>query len=251
MKILFNTDQIYLHGGIEKVMATKANYFASLPGVEVFVVTAEQEDHSPIYPLDSRIRLIDLGINYNRSQSYFSKGNLRKAVRHYRKQKELFRSLKPDVVISPNFNFDHYWLPFIKGKALVIKERHSSRYAEEESPVPAAQIVDNRIASAVEILKSGTLAERVVAEAKLQDNDTVLNPPVTPASVVKSWIKSITSAFSVATPVSEDAARNGREKKAAAMLQQAVTVERVARSAVAKACAPSGVSANLPSGRPN
>ena len=108
-----------------------------------------------------------------------------------------------------------------------------SRYAEDAQESPQnSQQVDTRIASAVEILKSGTLAERVVAEAKLQDNDTVLNPPVTPASVVKSWIKSITSAFSVATPVSEDAARNGREKKAAAMLQQAVTVERVARSAV-------------------
>lgn len=132
MKILFNTDQIHLHGGIEKVMATKANHFASLPGVEVFIVTAEQKGLAPCYPLDKRIRLIDLAVDYNRTQSYFSGGNLLKAVRHFRSQKKLFRDLSPDVIISPNFNFDHYWLPLIKGKAKLLKERHSSRYREEE-----------------------------------------------------------------------------------------------------------------------
>lgn len=132
MKILFNTDQIHLHGGIEKVMATKANYFASLPSVEVSIVTTEQKGLAPCYPLDERIRLVDLGVDYDRTQSYFSGGNLRKAVRHFRSQKKLFRDLSPDVIISPNFNFDHYWLPFVKGQAKLLKERHSSRYREEE-----------------------------------------------------------------------------------------------------------------------
>ena len=36
MKIVFTTDQVYLHGGIEKVMATKANYFADVLGYEVY-----------------------------------------------------------------------------------------------------------------------------------------------------------------------------------------------------------------------
>lgn len=132
MKIVFNTDQIHLHGGIEKVMATKANWFASLPGVEVFIVTAEQKGLAPCYPLDKRIRLIDLAVDYNRAQSYFSGGNLSKAITHFRRQKKLFGDLRPDVIISPNFNFDHYWLPFIKGQAKLLKERHSSWYREEE-----------------------------------------------------------------------------------------------------------------------
>lgn len=131
MRILFNTDQIHLHGGIEKVMATKANYFASLPGVEVFIVTTEQKGLPPCYPLDERIRLIDLEVDYDRAQSYLYAVNLRKAVKHFHTQKKLFRDLSPDVIISPNFNFDHYWLPFMKGKAKLLKERHSSRYWEE------------------------------------------------------------------------------------------------------------------------
>lgn len=132
MKIVFNTDQIHLHGGIEKTIATKANYFANLPDVEVVIVTTEQNGKPPCYPIDQRITMVDLGINYNRNLSYFSKSNLGKVFRHFRCQKRLFKELQPDVVISPNFNFDHYWLPFLVSKAKLIKERHGSRYAEEE-----------------------------------------------------------------------------------------------------------------------
>lgn len=130
MKIVFNTDQIYLHGGIERVMATKANYFANLPNTEVFIVTTQQGKNNPCYEFDQRIQLVDLAINYNRNKSYFSIENIKKAIVHFRKQKRLFQSIKPDVIISPNFNFDHYWLPFIKGNATLIKERHGSRYFE-------------------------------------------------------------------------------------------------------------------------
>ena len=133
MKIIMNTDQVYLHGGIEKVMATKVNWWANQPGTEVYIVTTEQQNRPPCYPLNSRVQLIDLGVNYNRSKSYLSRENFIKAIAHYRKQKKLFSQLKPDFIISPNINFDHYWLPFIKGKSKVIKERHSSRYFEDES----------------------------------------------------------------------------------------------------------------------
>ncbi|MDY0090044.1 MAG: glycosyltransferase family 4 protein [Flavobacteriaceae bacterium] len=127
-KIVFNTDQIFLHGGIEKVMAVKANYFANLPDVEVYIVTIEQNGKPPCYPLDKKIKLIDLGVNYNRSKSYFSRRNIFKAFYHYKRQKRLFRQLNPDVVISPNYNFDFYWLPFIQRNAKKIKEIHGSRY---------------------------------------------------------------------------------------------------------------------------
>lgn len=132
MKVLFSTDQIYLHGGIEKVIAEKANYFAQLPGVEVFILTTEQNGKAPCYPLDDAIQLLDLSVNYDRSQSYFSKANLGRIWKHYRRQKSMLGNVQPDVIISPNFNFDHYWLPFIKGKARLIKERHSSRFRDAE-----------------------------------------------------------------------------------------------------------------------
>lgn len=131
MKIIFNTDQIFLHGGIEKTIVTRANYFAHIPAVEVCIVTTEQGGRESCYPLEPGVQLIDLDIPYHRHLSYFSIKNLRQAWSHFSRQKKLFAKLKPDVIISPNFNFDHYWLPFSYPGAKVIKERHGSRYAQD------------------------------------------------------------------------------------------------------------------------
>lgn len=132
MKIVFNTDQIYLHGGIEKVLTEKANCFVRYYQHEVIVLTTGQKNQPACYPLDSKIKMIDLGVDYNRSISYFSFENLKKSILHFRRQKRILKELKPDIIISPNFNFDHYWLPFIKGKSRLIKERHGSRYLDPE-----------------------------------------------------------------------------------------------------------------------
>ena len=129
MKILFNTDQIYLHGGIEKVMATKANYFASLPNMEVIILTSEQQSKNACYNLDDRVKQVDLNVNYNRTKSYFSVENSSKAIKHFIKQRKILKKFQPDIIIAPNYNFDHYWLPFIKPKkSKVIKEIHASGY---------------------------------------------------------------------------------------------------------------------------
>lgn len=118
-----------MHGGIEKVMATKANYFAALPNVEVIILTTEQKKRPACYALDAKVQQIDLEINYNRSKSYFSAENIKKAIKHFFKQKNVLKKLQADVVISPNYNFDHYWLPFIKPtKTNLIKEIHASGY---------------------------------------------------------------------------------------------------------------------------
>ena len=118
MKIVFNTDQIYLHGGIEKVMATKANYLVNQNKTEVYIITTEQLGNLPCYYLDPKIKLIDLNINYNRSKSYFSRENLLKAKKHFSSQRKILKELQPDIVISPNYN--NYWLPYIKNKAKIL-----------------------------------------------------------------------------------------------------------------------------------
>ena len=132
MKILFSTDQTYLHGGIERVMATKANYFAQINAIEVSVLTTEQKGYTNCYDCDEKIKTIDLGVNYDRDSSYFSWRNIKKAWSHFWKQRKLIRTMKPDAIISINYNLDHIWLPFIKNKSLLIKERHSSRFQEHE-----------------------------------------------------------------------------------------------------------------------
>lgn len=120
--------------------------------------------------------------------------------------------------------------PVYTSMTQVLLDEDLSRYAEESEPSPqSSQQVDMRIASAIEILKSGRLAQRVVDDLKLADNETILNPPRSPVAVVKGWAKSLTSSTPAA---SEEALAKGRRDKAAATLQQSLTVERVARSAV-------------------
>ena len=128
MKIVFLTDQIFLHGGIEKVLTWKPNYFADVFGDEVYVVTTEQKGNSFCYNLSDRIKQIDLAIDYEREKSYFHPNNLSKVPHHFKRLKNVFEELKPDVIISSNYSFDFYFLPYISPKTPKIKEFHSSRY---------------------------------------------------------------------------------------------------------------------------
>ncbi|MBO9196201.1 polysaccharide biosynthesis tyrosine autokinase [Rhizobium sp. 16-449-1b] len=115
----------------------------------------------------------------------------------------------------------------------VLLDDSMTKYAQDATPVANSQQVDMQIASAVEILKSNQLALRVVDAENLQDNATILDPPASPVGLIKSGIKLLASAVLPGSPpVSEDDARAGRRQKAAALIQQALTVSRVNRSAV-------------------
>ncbi len=128
MKILFSTDQIYLHGGLEKVMAQKANYFADILNYEVFILTTEQKNQPACYELSSKVKLIDIAINYNREKSYFDLLNIKKIILHYKNWKKTIKKINPNVVIVCNHAFDFYWVPFFKSEFKSIKEYHSSKY---------------------------------------------------------------------------------------------------------------------------
>lgn len=121
--------------------------------------------------------------------------------------------------------------PIYTSMTQILLDEKLSRYAEEElASQQSKQQADTQISSAVEILKSNKLALRVVDEAGLADNETILDPPKSLAGIAKSWLRGTVSLFLAA--VSDEAALEGRRQKAAAMLQQGIAVERVGRSAV-------------------
>ena len=128
MKILYLTDQTHLHGGIEKVLSQKANYFAEVSGDEVFIVTYNQKHNQPVYFFSEKIRMIDLEINYEIGRSYFHPVNLKKIPRHRAALKKILQDIKPDVLISCSFGPDFYFLPALEKQVPKIKEFHSSRY---------------------------------------------------------------------------------------------------------------------------
>ena len=128
MKVLYLTDQIFLHGGVEKVLSQKANYHADVLGDEVTVVTYRQQNRKAVYAFSDNIKLIDLAVDYEIAKSYFHPYNLKKMPRHFSSLKKILKDIQPDVIISCNFGPDFYFLPSLEKQIPKIKEFHSSRF---------------------------------------------------------------------------------------------------------------------------
>lgn len=126
MKLMYVLDQFYLHGGIEKILAAKINSFIRDYGFTVHLVTSGQQGKPFVYELDTRVIHTDLGINYIENESFFSKKNLKKKLAHARLLKKEIDKIIPDIIISPSFSHDQYFLPFIKRQIPKIKEIHFS-----------------------------------------------------------------------------------------------------------------------------
>lgn len=135
MKIIYYTDQVYLHGGIERVLANKLNYLVNIKDVEVHLITTEQKENTPCYNISEKVIMHDLGINYNREISYFHPLNFRKAPRHFVALKKKIKQINPNVVIVCNYAFDFYFIPYIFPKIPKIKEFHSSRHFEYKTRI--------------------------------------------------------------------------------------------------------------------
>ena len=103
MKIMYCTNQMYEHGGIEKILAQKINHWIHQYHYEVILCTTEQNNKPFVYSLDSNTKFVDLGINYLRKRSYFHPLNLIKSIRHFVKLRRCIKESKPDIIISINY----------------------------------------------------------------------------------------------------------------------------------------------------
>lgn len=128
MKILYLTDQTFLHGGVEKVLSQKANYLADVLEDDVTVVTYRQQDKKPIYHFSEKIKFLDLGVDYEIEKSYFHPHNLKKIPHHFSGLKKILKKIQPDVIVSCSFGPDYYFIPSLEKHIPKIKEYHSSRY---------------------------------------------------------------------------------------------------------------------------
>ena len=130
MKIVYNIAGTYNSGGMERVLANKANWLVK-QGHEVVIVTTDQRGERPFFPLDERIKCFDLGVNYeeNNGKSFINKliHYPFKQQKHKRKLTELLQSLRADVVISMFCN-DASFIPSIKDGSKKILEIHFSRF---------------------------------------------------------------------------------------------------------------------------
>lgn len=130
MKVLYITGQILQHGGIEKVLAMKLNYWADA-GYDVYLSTYEQGGQPFIYPISNKVDYEDIHIDYNvdySCSSLYSLKYLKLVPKHIYRTYQLIRRIKPDVIIIPNFGYEYWFLPLVKGNATIIREFHDSQY---------------------------------------------------------------------------------------------------------------------------
>ena len=130
MKLLYCIAGTCHSGGMERVLANKANYLAR-QGYEVVVVTTDQQGQPPFFPLDERIRCIDLGINYeeNNGKSFVNK-LFHYPFKYYLHKKRLTAVLKqekPDITLSMFCN-DAEFITHIHDGSKKILEIHFSKF---------------------------------------------------------------------------------------------------------------------------
>ncbi len=133
MKIAYCLQGISFSGGTERTIISKANYLVS-QGFEVYIITTEDKDRQPAFPLDERVEHYDLGLNFF---EHWGDSLPKKIYYHFRNDFKfkhslmaLLKKINPDVVIS---TFCREVFPLSQYKGCKIAEYHYSRFAFEKS----------------------------------------------------------------------------------------------------------------------
>ena len=129
MKIIYLTDQIRLHGGAEKILIQKLNYWANHYEYDVTLITTDQRLEKPFIKLDSRINHYDLAVDYTEGVSFFSLENISKVPNHFLKLKRTIDKIKPDAIFVISRSYVRFLTPFVARKYLTFNEYHTSYYS--------------------------------------------------------------------------------------------------------------------------
>lgn len=116
MKIVYTITGMYNSGGMERVLANKANYLSHAKGVDgksnkVIIITTDQKNRKPFFYLFEDVRCIDLGINYEDDAQLPLPFRLfatkKKKAIHRMRLRDVLLKEKADIVISMfDYDFD-------------------------------------------------------------------------------------------------------------------------------------------------
>lgn len=130
MRILFCINNTYYTGGGQRVLVQRINYLKKNTNHEIYVVTTDQKNKENFYKIESGIKKIDLGINYN---EYKNKNLIEKVIKfiikrrqHLNKMEKLVEKLKPDIIVG--HGTQEKWILYkLKFKCKKILEAHVSK----------------------------------------------------------------------------------------------------------------------------
>lgn len=120
MKLLFITNGINEAGGLERVLAIKASYFAEKLGYEVHIITLEIP--KPFYSFSDKVIFHNIKFNGN---------PLNYILSYVKGIKNIIRKFQPDIISICDDGLKAFLLPIFLGKNIpLIYERHASKAIE-------------------------------------------------------------------------------------------------------------------------
>ncbi len=191
MKILFCTNQVNTHGGIERILCQKINSLIQDFGHEVMLLTFDQKNQNSVYELNKNVISEDLNINYHAGVSYFHPKNLIHALQHFLKLKKSIKKFKPEIIISISYTPDQYFLPFISKKIPKIKELHASGIVVGEIALTGNKFAIFFKKKLIQIFKK---YDKLIVLNKdeiqyFEDYNTIVIPNFTDFSILKELIR--------------------------------------------------------------
>ena len=129
MHILYIYAEITIKGGTDKVLVEKANWLIN-HGYEVTIVTEAQMGRPLSFDLDDKVRLVDMGLDFNKQ---YSKGTLERFFvycslmkKYKRRLKKTLLELHPDIVITA-MGRSLSFLSSMKDGSVKIGESHTTK----------------------------------------------------------------------------------------------------------------------------
>lgn len=103
-RIAYCTPSLYIAGGVERVLTTKANYFADVLGYDIYIILTDGKGKEPYYTLSPKVKVINLDINFEElwHLSFIQKipVYLKKQQRFRKELTRILTDIKPDIAVS-------------------------------------------------------------------------------------------------------------------------------------------------------
>lgn len=109
MRLLYVTDALAIHGGIERVLTDKLNWLVEHGGCDISLLLASQGNHPIVYPLNSQVECHNLGIMFHKAYSFRGLQRYRLMYQYHRlfrqRLEEQIRKYCPDIIVLIRIEF--------------------------------------------------------------------------------------------------------------------------------------------------
>ena len=112
MKITYILSSFIAKAGTERILSDKMNYLANRYGYDITFITYEQGNHPMAFPLDKRIRVIDLNTRFfplyklNPVRRVIAKSFQKRKLKS--KLHDVLSVVNPDLVVLTTYDFDKF-----------------------------------------------------------------------------------------------------------------------------------------------